>query len=151
VAAGCNKQPQANLPAGDQAVKNSIYNEFKDLANWAVTDDTTEWQLSDLDQSKLQEFPKGRIFKMSKSFNEAGFEGNNIDEQIQKAEAEQNLLDNAVRNTLLNNGWKFVAGPNEDGFYHDYLYSKDGHPLIFQSGTRSAVKGGMYVMVQFQY
>lgn len=131
--------------------KDSTYNQFKNLANWKVEENISDWRLVDLDRSQLNKYSSGKIFYISKSFNEAGFPGPDVDQQMNQAASEQTALENSVKKALTDNGWKFVQGPTEGGFYHDYLYVKDNHPLILQIGTRNAVTGGMYVAVEFQY
>ncbi len=131
--------------------KDSVYNQFKNLANWKVEENISDWRLVDLDRSQLNKYSSGKIFYISKSFNEKGFPGPDVDQQMNQAASEQTALENSVKKTLTDNGWKFVAGPSEGGFYHDYLYVKDNHPLILQVGTRNAVTGGMYIAVEFQY
>lgn len=131
--------------------KETVYNQLRKLSNWKAEENISDWQIVDLDRSHLSGFPKGKIFRMSKSFNEAGFPGPNVDQQIQQAADDQKALENVVKDVLADNGWKFTAGPTEGGFYHDYLYVKDNHPLILQIGTRDAVTGGMYISIQFLY
>lgn len=128
-----------------------IYNQFRNLTDWRIKENLSDWGVIDLDRNKLDNFPKGKLFQISKSFNETGFPGPNVDQQIQQAANELKALENSVKKVLADNGWKFVAGPTEGGFYHDYLYVKDNRPLILQIGTRDAVTGGMYVSVQFLY
>lgn len=131
--------------------KESTYNQLKNLTDWKVEENLSDWRLIDLDPSQLNKFSKGKIFEMSKGFNDTGFPGPNVEQQINQAKAKQTALENAVKKVLADNGWKFVVGPTEGGFYHDYLYVKDNHPLILQIGTRDAVIGMMYISIQFQY
>jgi hypothetical protein len=133
---------------GDSQVswKDTVYNQFKNLATWKEQG-LSDWQLIDLDKVKLNGYEKGKVFELSKSFNDNGFAGGNIDQ----AGAQQADLETSVKKVLTDNGWKYVAGPTEGGFYHDYLYVKDNHPLVLQIGTRNAVTGGMYVRIEFQY
>ena len=131
--------------------KETVYTQFKNLADWRIEENLSDWRTIDLDRSQLNKFPKGKIFQVSKSFNETGFPGPNVDQQIQQAASDQQTLENSVKKVLTENGWKFVAGPTEGGFYHDYLYVKDNHPLILQIGTRDAITGGMYISIQFLY
>ena len=130
--------------------KETVYNQLRKISNWKE-EDISDWQLVDLDLSYLGSFTKGNIFRLSKSFNETGFPGPNVDQQIQYTANEQKALENVVKNVLADNGWKFTVGPTEGGFYHDYLYEKDNHPLVLQIGTRDAVTGGMYISIEFQY
>lgn len=121
--------------------KDVVYNQFKNLTTWKVDENLADWKLISLDRSQLDKYNKGKIFELSKTFNESAepdYDG-------------QKSLEQSVKKVLIENGWKFVAGPTEGSAYNDYLYVKDGHPLVLKSGTRDAVKGGMYVIVEFQY
>ena len=131
--------------------KETTYDQFKNLAEWKIDENLSDWRLIDLDRNKLDQYSKGIIFQMSKSFNETGFPGPDVNQQLEKADSDQRALENAVKKVLSDNDWKFVVGPSEGGFYHDYLYVKDNHPLILQIGTRDVVTGGMFDLIEFQY
>ncbi len=150
LATACNsnqpvKQPD-NIPAQTTTWKDIVNNQFKNLTTWKEQS-VSDWQLTDLDSVKLNEYENGKVFEMSKSFNDNGFAGGDIDQ----VGSQQTALESSVKKVLVDNGWKYIVGPTEGGFYHDYLYVKDGHPLVLQTGTRSAVTGGMYIRIKFEY
>lgn len=88
----------------------------------------------------------GKILLLSKTFN-----GNGCQSDCSAEGVAQNNLIASVKTSLSQNGWSPVSWPTEPSFYTDYLYIKNGHPLILQVGTRDAVTGGMYVDIEFQY
>ncbi len=144
----------SNTQTQNPTWKDAVYNQFKNLAVWEVNENLSDWRLVSLDQSLLNKYAKGKIFKLSKSFNGTGFSGSDSDDinkQIQQAGLDQTALVSSARKALTENGWKLVASPTEGSAYNDYLYVKDNHPLVLQIGSRDAVKGGMYVSIQFQY
>lgn len=141
--------PPANTqinPAPTPTWKETVYNQFINLTDWKVEDNLSDWRLIDLERSQLNKFGKGKVVLLSKSFNQNGCQTDCTAEGKNQAS-----LEAAVKEAFTENGWTLTAGPTEGGAYHDYLYVKDGHPLIMQVGTREAVTGGMYVVVEFLY
>lgn len=133
--------------------KDVVYNQFFNLTDWKVQDNLSAWQFADYTYEKerstqLKKYGAGGIILLSKSFNENGFVNPGDD---QKAYTDQKVLEDSIKKVLSDNGWVPVAWPTEPGFYTDYLYVKDNHPLDFQVGTRDAVTGGMFVRIEFQY
>jgi hypothetical protein len=142
----------SDAPAADTADwKDTVYALLEDLTDWQVEENVTDWYLADIDRSELDAFGDGTIFRMTKSFNENGFSGSDVDQQIQDASEELTALWYAVDTALYHDGWTLTLEPATTGPYHDQLFVKDGHPLIMQTGRRDAVMGGMYIMVEFLY
>ncbi len=135
-------------PASASTPDNKTLLEFSDLTSWEITNGNSEWRAITLDQSYLAKYPSGSVTMMTKTFNgPPGFA--NPAEDLDKAGKAEDQLIAAVKARLSQNGWKLVASPNEAGFYQDYLYEKNGKPLVFSTGGRDAVIGGMYVSLQF--
>ncbi|MDO8728899.1 MAG: hypothetical protein Q7K26_03285 [bacterium] len=135
-------------PAPKISWKEEVLNQFKGLTSWTIDENVSDWRPLDLDPSQLAKYPKGKTVMLSKAFNENGFSNPGDSE---KAVSEQSALESSIKTTLNKNGWKFIAGPTEGGFYHGYLYEKNGKPLLLGIGTRDAVTGGMFISLQFQY
>lgn len=130
--------------------KDMVLGEFGNLADWQQTN-LSDWRFADdtyntQHRTQLKKYGTEKILLLSKSFN-----ANTCQSDCQAEGIAQNNLETAVKTTLSQNGWKAVSWPSEPGFYSDYLYVKDGHPLILQIGTRDAVTGGMYIRIEFQY
>ncbi len=139
--------PQANNQPVQLAWRDVAYGEFKNLTDWQLKDEVLDWELVDLDKTKLKDFPAGKVFIFSKVFNQTPMD----EKEMQVAEMRQKQLVDSVKATLQVDGWTLTASPTEGGFYQDFLYTKLGHPLVLQIGSRSAVTGGMYVKVEFLY
>lgn len=139
--------PQANTRPVQLAWRDVAYGEFKNLTDWQLRDEVLDWELVDLDKTKLKDFSSGKIFIFSKVFNQTPMG----EKEMQVAEMRQKQLVDSVKATLQVDGWTLTASPSEGGFYQDFLYTKLGHPLVLQIGSRSAVTGGMYVKVEFLY
>ncbi len=138
----------------DLQYKKEVLAQFQNLAFWSTEDKISDWRANTLDQTVFSKFPIGRVYRMTKSFNQDGFTGPNFEgyeKQSNQARADQKLLEDNVRKALVDNGWQLTVGPSEPGFYQDYLYMKNGHPLVLSTGERDAVIGMMYVSIQFQY
>ena len=125
--------------------KTNVANQFQGLTDWTQTSET-DWSLVEMNPSKLKPYEKGNLNVLSKTFN-----GKNDPEDFVQAKTSEDALVTSVNTALSKNGWKLVAQPTEGGFYHDYLYVKDNHPLVVEVGTRDAVIGGMYVSIQYEY
>jgi len=130
--------------------KETVYNEFKNLAAWEQKS-LPDWQFADYTYAnerriQLKKHGTGKILMISKSFNKDGCQSDCSAEGI----VQDNLVAN-IKTSLSQNGWVSISWPTEPSFYTDYLYVKDGHPLILQIGTRNAITGGMYVSIQFLY
>ncbi|MEK7642745.1 MAG: hypothetical protein AAB392_03035 [Patescibacteria group bacterium] len=135
-----------NLSDTNSVSVNLILNEFVDITSWKISG-LSEWRAITLDPSSLAKYSKGNITVISKVFNEP--EESSGPESLDKARRDEDQLIEAVKNRFNKNGWKLIVGPTELGFYQDYLYEKDGKPLVFSTGKRDAVVGGMYVSIQF--
>ena len=127
--------------------KDTVYNKFINLTDWKVQDNLSSWNFADYtynDQrlALLKKYDSGKIVIFSKSFNE---DGNSPTDDRQK------VLEDSVKKVLSDNGWTAVAWPTEPGAYTDYLYVKGNHTLDYQVGNRDAVKGGLFVSVEFEY
>jgi len=123
--------------------RDQVIAEFQGLASWKV-ETLSDWRISDLSRSQLGKYPSGHIVVLGAFFNEYD------STDVENAHTTETALIAATKARLIQNGWQLRAGPTEGGFYHDYLYEKNGKPLILSTGERDAVVGGMYVEVQFQ-
>ncbi|MBP9711683.1 MAG: hypothetical protein KBD55_01475 [Candidatus Pacebacteria bacterium] len=133
-----------------QAFTLPIKVQFSNLAPWSYSE-ANDWSLAEMDQSLLQSFSKGKIVTMVKTFNgDSDIAGPDVNQWLTEQRADLIKLENSVKKSLDENGWKLTTGPTEGGFYHDYLYVKNGKPLVYSTGKRDAVTGGMYVKIQFQ-
>jgi len=137
-------------PTATASWKDTVLSEFNNLTDWQESN-PSDWQFADYTnetqhRSQLKKFLTGQIILLSKSFNGKGCQSDCTAE----GDKQNNLL-TSVKTSLSQNGWSPVSWPTEPGFYTDYLYIKDKHPLILQVGTRDAVSGGMYVSIEFQY
>jgi hypothetical protein len=131
--------------------KDIVYNEFKNITEWKQSN-LSDWQLTNYThetqhRNQLKIYGPGKILLLSKSFNRDGCKSD--------CSAEGKMQDNLVANIKISlsqqNGWTPVLWPTESSSYTDYLYVKEGHPLILQIGERDAVTGGMYVDIEFLY
>jgi hypothetical protein len=132
--------------------KDDVYNQFKSLTDWQEQN-LSDWSFADYTyesqrRGQLKQYDAGNIILLSKSFNENGFANF---EDNQKAYTNEKVLEHSIRKVLSDNGWVSIAWPTEPGFYTDFLYVKDNHPLDFQVGTRDAVDGGEFISIEFQY
>ncbi len=134
--------------------KESTFDEFKKLTDWQ-TSRLVDWAVKDWDLVGpiLQKYSSEKVFLLSKSFNEKSLSGSSeqITQELQQEGDDEQALEIAVRKVLFNNGWKLTLSPKEGGFYQDFIYTKNNKPLVLEIGTREAVTGGMYVMIEFQY
>lgn len=130
--------------------KNTVLREFSGLTDW-LQSNPSDWQLVDYTdetqhRTQLKKYGTGKILLLSKFFN-----GNGCQSDCSAEGKAQDNLVASVKAALAQNGWSPVQWPAEPYFYMDYLYVKDGHPLLLQVGTRDAITGGLYVDIEFQY
>lgn len=112
---------------------------LKNLTDWKIQS-ATEWSTNNLDKRYLAPYPVTSTTRLYKVFNEDG----------EPDYTGRNALEAKVKKVLVDEGWVLSGGPMEGGHYNQYLYVKNGVPLIFDVGTRDAVSGGMYVAIQFK-
>jgi len=134
----------------DSNWKDNVLFSFNSLADWQESS-PSDWQFADYTyetqrRTLLKKYGTGKILLLSKTFNGKGCQTDCYAEGVA-----QNKLLASVKSTLSQNGWTPISWPTDPNFYTDYLYLKEGHPLILQVGTRDAVTGGMYVDIEFQY
>lgn len=136
---------QANTPAALSAMeseKRSIGALFDGIVPWTTEDPAANVEIRECADGEGHDATLP-VFQMKFTLTDPSTQGGDV----VAVTAALPRLQRIIRD----NGWRKCSGPDEPYFYYNTTYIKNGRLLGLNWGTRDAVIGGTYVIVQFEY